>query len=556
MRIATTLLLGAAALMAAAPLSAQTANPAAGGGAPAVAPLRTAANTEVPAASRQNIPTAAVPPGAQPPAMVPASAPDAPPSASDAPPSADPAQQAATDQQPVQQASVQPADTATATENDPFGPLKTTTELDPEFTDGIAATVNDESISQYEIRQRLALYLATSGLRHLTEEQKKRVRGQILEQLEDEKLQLQEAQKKKVTVSPVEVDKRINVMMSENHFDIDQLRKTLSEAGASEDALRAQITASIAWQKTVQDKYQDQVNVTPEMVQTEMKRNAEGADKPHFHVQEIFLPVENPEQDEKVRKDAEEIEAQLHQGAPFQLVARQFSQHPTAASGGDIGWVYQGQLAPELNDALAHMETGDTSKPIRSTGGWYIIRLQERQEPVGTQIQHVDTTPTGPDATLPLARLLLPMPPTAPKEELERVMTVARQIQQRTLKCDQLEEFHKQLPGSVYNDLGNMKLAELAPQMRDALVQTKAGEVAAPFSDEAGIEVIARCDKRQPIRTAYKLPTQQEVENQLFQEQISALARRYIRDLRRSANIQLRDSIKAEIDMPDANKVR
>ncbi len=565
MRFATTLLLGAVALMAA-PLSAQ---PAGNAGittngqqpTPAVAPpqVRTALHN-APAGAQAHNAMAAVPADTAaakpslldaPPTAYPTAPPTVAPAAQDAPPTAEAPQPAAADA--VQPAAADPVQEAKVQDADPFTSLETTTPLNPEFTDGIAATVNDESISEYEIRQRMALYLATSGLHNLTDEQKKRVRGQILEQLEDEKLQLQEAQKKKITVSPVEVDKRINMMMSENHFTIDQLRKTLASAGASEDALRAQITASIAWQKAVQDEYQDRVNVTPEMVSAEMKHNAEGANKPHFHVFEIFLPVDNPEQDEKVHKDAQEIETQLHQGAPFQLVARQFSQHPTAASGGDIGWVYMGQMAPELNQVLAKMETGDISPPVRSTGGWYILRLQERQEPAGTKIQQVDAAPTGPDSTLPLARLLLPMPPQAPKAEMDRVLTVAGQIRERTMKCGQLEEFHKQLPGSVYNDLGTMKLSELAPQMRDALLKTKAGEVAEPFTDEAGVEVIARCDKREPVRTAYKPPTREEVENQLFQQQISAMARRYLRDLRRSANIQLRDSVKAEITVSDAS---
>ncbi|MBN9589629.1 MAG: hypothetical protein BGN85_13390 [Alphaproteobacteria bacterium 64-11] len=552
MRIATTLLLGAAALMAAAPLSAQTSQ---GSGdplaAPTAQPVRTALQSD--AAARKVAP-AAVPADTKTQALVPPGASDAPPTAS--PAAANPAP-AANNAPPAAHAAEVPTGEAVqeakVQDGDPFTSLETTAPINPEFTDGIAATVNDESISEYEIRQRMALYLATSGLHNLTEEQKKRVRGQILETLEDEKLQLQEAQKKKITVSPVEVDKRINLMMSENHFSIDQLRKTLATAGASEDALRAQITASIAWQKAVQDEYQERVNVTPEMVSAEMKRNTEGADKPHFHVFEIFLPVDNPEQDDKVRKDATEIETQLHQGAPFQMVARQFSQHPTAASGGDMGWVYMGQMAPELNQALAKMETGDISPPVRSTGGWYILRLQERQEPLGTKISQVSDTPVGPDSMLPLARLLLPMPPHAPKEEMDKVMTVAGQISERVLKCSQLEEFHKQLPGSVYNDLGNMKLSEVAPQMRDALSRTKSGEVASPFTDEAGVEIIARCDKREPTRTAYKLPSREEVENQLFQQQISAMARRYIRDLRRSANIQLRDSVKAEITVSDAS---
>jgi peptidyl-prolyl cis-trans isomerase SurA len=114
------------------------------------------------------------------------------------------------------------------------------------------------------------------------------------------------------------------------------------------------------------------VNITPDMVTAELQRNAEGANKVHYHVLEIFLPVENPEQNEKVKKDAEEVERQLHTGAPFPVVARQFSQHPTAATGGDMGWVSDGQLAAELNTTISKMEVGAISDPVRSTGGWYI----------------------------------------------------------------------------------------------------------------------------------------------------------------------------------------
>ena len=113
-------------------------------------------------------------------------------------------------------------------------------------SDSIVATVNDESISDFELRQRVALYLALNGFnqQQLTAEQKTRMRSQILEQLEAEKVQLQEAVKKKITVSPVEVDKRLNAMMQDYHFTIEQLRQNLTNAGASEEALRAQITAS------------------------------------------------------------------------------------------------------------------------------------------------------------------------------------------------------------------------------------------------------------------------------------------------------------------------
>jgi peptidyl-prolyl cis-trans isomerase SurA len=95
-------------------------------------------------------------------------------------------------------------------------------------------------------------------------------------------------------------------------------------------------------------------------------------------------------------------------------------------------------------------------------------------------------------------------------------------------------------------NLGTMKLSELSPQIQGALAQTTPGDVAPPFLSEAGVEIIARCDKRVVTQTAYVMPTRQEVENQLFEQQISALARRYIRDLKRSANIQVRDDSKPD----------
>ncbi len=107
--------------------------------------------------------------------------------------------------------------------------------------------------------------------------------------------------------------------------------------------------------------------------------------------------------------------------------------------------------------------------------------------------------------------------------------------------CAQLDKLHEQIPHSVFMDLGTMKLAELSPDIQKALAQTKSGDIAQPFVSEAGIEIIARCDKRAaPQATIWQPQSRDEVEKQLFQQQISMLARRYIRDLRRQANVETR----------------
>jgi len=136
------------------------------------------------------------------------------------------------------------------------------TKPSPDAADGVAATVNGESISDYELRQRMALFMATSGL-HPNAEHMKRIRSQVLERLKDEKLHLQEAVKEHITVSPDEVDKAIATLLAQNHLTIEQLRSALGAAGASELALRSEIAAQIAWQKTVHNQHSDRANTDP-----------------------------------------------------------------------------------------------------------------------------------------------------------------------------------------------------------------------------------------------------------------------------------------------------
>ena len=405
--------------------------------------------------------------------------------------------------------------------------------------DAVVVTVNDEPISEFELRQRISLCTATQVcLQPKADDDRKRVRAQILQNLVDEKIQFQEAQKKHITVSPVEIDKVINRIVAENHTTLEQMSKMLSDGGSSIDALRMQFEAQIAWQKAVQDEYAPDINISPADVNAELARAAEGANKAHYLVGEIFLAVDKSDQDAKVLKDAQALYEQLQAGAPFKSVARQFSQSPTAAQDGEIGVVYDGQLDAALNAALAKMKRGDISPPIRSTGGYYILALEDRQEPLGTKIAEAPAT-VAPGATLKLGRLLLPLA-GATKADMEVAAKIAAQIRATYGGCEKLATLPKQLPGAVYFDMSDVKLTDLGPEFQKALATTKPGEMAPPIMDEAGIELIGRCDARVEVRTAFTMPTYEQVQNQLFDQQISALARRYLRDLKRDALVETR----------------
>ena len=115
----------------------------------------------------------------------------------------------------------------------------------------------------------------------------------------------------------------------------------------------------------MQARYAGSVIITEEQIDTALTRLEDGADRAQFLVSEIFLSVDQPEDEEDVRVVAAQIFQQLNFGAVFPQVARQFSQSPSAAGGGNIGWVQQGQLSEMIDAALTQMQPGELAAPIR-----------------------------------------------------------------------------------------------------------------------------------------------------------------------------------------------
>ena len=405
--------------------------------------------------------------------------------------------------------------------------------------DGIAAIVNDTPISNYDLEQRMALFMATSGVK-TTPDILKSIREQVLRQLETERIELLEIQKNNTSVPASDVDKAINNIVVDNHMTLDQLKKMLGQSGVDIATLRAQIATQIAWTKLVQDQYGDRVHISPQEVDEELGRIKRDAGKPRFHVAEIFESVDTPEADAKVLKDMTDLSSQIQLGAPFSSVARQFSQNPTAAQGGDLGWVQEGQLPAELDAALKTMHPGDVSPPIRSSGGYYILYYREREEPAGTKLPDATQLASVPSGTLPLARVLLPIGPKPAKELADRAMQAAEALRSHIAGCERLAQVVARMQGTQYFNLGTMRLTDLSPEIQGALAKTEPGDSTIPFMSSAGIEIIVRCDKPIPKTAVQRVPTSDEVEQELYEAQMSVIARRYLRDLRRDADIETR----------------
>jgi peptidyl-prolyl cis-trans isomerase SurA len=405
-------------------------------------------------------------------------------------------------------------------------------------THSVAAIVNDNVISEYDVNQRVALVLVTSGIQEPTEEMIDQIRGQVLTALQDEILQLEEAAELEIAIRTQDIENSIQQVADENNFTVADIAATLARVGVSMATFRRQIAAQIAWSRLIESRYAGTVNISDETIDAALARITEGADRPQFAVSEIFLSVDTPQAEGTARQAAEQIMAQLGQGANFANVARQFSQSASAASGGDIGWVLEGQLPEEVDDTLGEMLPGRIAGPIRSEGGWYIVLLRERREPAGTEA--VSAPVIDPSAPVPIERLLLPLPPNASEETTNQAMEFASMAFSSIETCEQVAEIAAQAEGAIHMSLGSVNLETLAPQISERIRATPPGGVVAPFGSQVGIEIFVRCDERIREAIPIVIPSRDQVANQLFIQQMTVLARSYMRDLRRDAVIEIR----------------
>jgi len=263
----------------------------------------------------------------------------------------------------------------------------------------IAAVVNDQVISLYDLTARLELAIRSSELPD-TQETRQRLVPTVLQQLIDDRLKMQEAERLRITVTDEDLRGARSQIERNNKMPPGTLDRFLAQPGIDENSFNAQLRAEIAWIKVTQTSLRRSVSVEPEEIDAVLDSLRRTLGKPERLLAEIVLTVESPDQEEQVRSVAERLRTELLQGAPFQAVARQFSSSPTAGSGGDLGWVVEGALDPAVEAAVAPLNAGQITAPIRTANGYHLLLLRERR--------NLSNTPAN-EIPLTLAQLYMPL---------------------------------------------------------------------------------------------------------------------------------------------------
>lgn len=233
----------------------------------------------------------------------------------------------------------------------------------------IYALVNGELITSTDMQSRINAFILTTGIPY-NAKTKAMITNRVLQGAIDEKLKIQEAKKNNIIVSRKEIKQAVSNFEKANGMQPGQLRQVLASGNVQMSVWTGQIESDLAWQKLIAQKSRSYAVVGENDIQRAFDDIRKDMSTQKFMVSEIVV-------NKKDAKDLHPLAAVLRQDPRFELYAMQFSQSPSAANGGHLGWVLRGKLPAPLENAVLKLKEGGVTDPILYGNDYYILKLEK-----------------------------------------------------------------------------------------------------------------------------------------------------------------------------------
>lgn len=394
----------------------------------------------------------------------------------------------------------------------------------------IIAIINGELLTERDVNNREKLFELTAGL-HLSPEVMKNIRPQLIKQLVNERLRTQEMLRRHINIAPEQIADAIADIEKRNNMPPNALRDRLSADGVSLNTLIDQIRLQLGWGQVIQQQLGEQSHITAQEVVQRQNALKREVGQTEFLVNEIFVPVENARHPEQELKFTETIIQQLRNGAPFPIVAAQFSQSQSALQGGSLGWVQEDNLDPEVVNVAKKMPIGAISNPIQVAGGYIIATIGGRRT-IGNEM---GTLVNIRQVYLPFSSKLDPHNPT---QQQVATLNQANKLRTTLHNCADVESANQKAGSGRPSDPGIIQLERLNPEMASLLKGLQIGQLSKPLVSTEGISLIMICSQEKKNLADISAS---EIANQLLNQRVEQTAQQLERDLHRQAIIQWRN---------------
>jgi len=238
--------------------------------------------------------------------------------------------------------------------------------------DRIVAVVNTELITLSELEEEVGDVKAQARQRYSGVELAQRLR-QIdymgLNRMIERKLQVQIAKRRGIKVTEEEVKdaivrlRRLGETPDENDpKEMTMIRDQLTALHLINQQVRSSLLVSDAEILRFYQQHRDRFMLPPEV-----------------RISQILIALGPGSELLAVREKAQEVYAQLKNGERFEELAAKYSDGPEGRRGGNLGYIRQGDILPQIQKAIEQAPPGSVTEPIASPSGMHIIRVDDRK---------------------------------------------------------------------------------------------------------------------------------------------------------------------------------
>ena len=392
---------------------------------------------------------------------------------------------------------------------------------------GIVAVVNTDIISKFDFIDRIRLVIFTSRLPN-NQQTIKKISPQILRGLINEKLKIQKTNQLGITVTRDELKAATARVEKMNGLAKGRMRKILKEKGINFRSFELQVETQTAWRKAVVKQVLSTNKISEDLVDDAIKKIKLNKGKPEYNVAEIFIPIESGKSIQEFRQRAQRLYSQTQKGANFSELARAFSHSASAARGGNLGWIRSNQIDQELTSIMVGMKKNAISKPLKSGNGFYILRLLNKRISSGIPREKIKVT---------LEQLFLPLRLNSSETEVKIITAQAQNISSNIKTCMSLNKKGKELGSKQSGKITVNDISQLPLNIRNVVEKIEISRPSKPIRTNTGFLILMVCQRSGG--GALK-NTRTKIKNMLLQERAVIIDRRMLRNIRRSAFLEIR----------------
>jgi len=405
--------------------------------------------------------------------------------------------------------------------------------------DFIVALVNSEPLTNNEVRLRVQRLEQQFSQQGRPMPPRAEIVRQVLDQLINERVQMQHATEVGIRVSDDDVNQAEQAVAAQNGLSVEEFRRRLNAEGVIDtNRLRADLRQQITLQRLREREVEGRVKVTEADIDDHIREQQGGGDLASLEMNLGHVLVAVPEGADAARvaelqARAQRVADRARAGEDFAALAREFSDSPERNNGGQFGLRPASRLPDLFVNATRTLANGGIAGPLRSGAGFHVLKVIEKRQAglpdmvvTQTRARHI---------------LLVPTAQLSQAQAQEKLAAFRQQIVSGQARFEDLARDNSQ-DGSAATggDLGWAAPGQFVPEFEQVMNALRPGEVSQPLVSRFGVHLIRVEERRQ--NTLSQRDQREVVRNVVREKKVDEAFDLWMQDLRARAYVELREA--------------